>query len=418
MLSRGLHLSDLFEEELSELDEQERGYLTRIAAVLPSTYQALARRFDDDPFLRPILEKLTHRKLLRFSAGSYDTYNDVFKDFLLYERMPEQGQSELLRLGLVSVMRAFRSLKGLNHIDPQEVSKSWDKSITGTYNLLREMRLAGLVIKSPTGWEVPEVVRQYEHQGRLGEFVRQSLLKNRLVHSILVELEKSGPLTRSQIASWLQTRFPFISAGERVWYQYATTLSDWLARLNLAELSGERLGPWRGSADVARDLGNLAQSGRGFRPKKAHFLPGASWSTILSAWNLIESGKGHGQDHRRGFIAARHDLLKIGAITEEAGKMFRLKRTFAQMRGDVDLLLKGEPYTEFWRRINSGQSLPDAAKGLFQIESLAPGTKAWLLRRLANWGRHFGHVAMSARISHQEAGDEHQFDLEIEGLPG
>lgn len=270
MLSGGLHLSDLFEEELAELDEQERGYLTRVAALLPSTYQALARRFEDDPFLRPMLEKLTHRKLLRFSAGTYDTYNDVFKDFLLYERLPEQGQSELVRIGLVSVMKSFRALGGKRRFEPSELSKTLDKSVTGTYNVLRDMRLCGLVAKGSGGWEVPEVVRQYEHQGRLGEYVRQSVLKNHIVAALLIELEKAGKLGKRQLADWLKGRFPFVSVKDDVWHQYATTLSDWLVRLHLAELdASESLTPWRGSPDAAKNLGNLAVFGRGARPKKA-----------------------------------------------------------------------------------------------------------------------------------------------------
>jgi hypothetical protein len=176
LLSSGLHLEDLFEEELAELDEHERGYLTRLASVLPATYQALSRRFEDDPFLRKMLEKLTARRLLRLSAGTYDTYNDVFKEFLIYERLPERSQSQIFRTGLVPVMQAFKALGGQNRIDPEEFGRALGRPLGSTYNTLRELRLAGLVAKTPNGWIVPEVVREFEHQGRLGEYVRQSVI--------------------------------------------------------------------------------------------------------------------------------------------------------------------------------------------------------------------------------------------------
>lgn len=401
MLSSGLHLSDLFEEELAELDEQERGYLTRVAAVLPATYQALARRFEDDPFLRPMLEKLTHRKLLRFSAGTYDTYNDVFKDFLLYERMPEQGQSELLRIGLVTVMKAFRALGGARSFEPAAFSKTLEKSLTGTYNILREMRLCGLVVKSSNGWEVPEVVRQYEHQGRLGEYVRQSVLKNRVVVSLLVDLEKSGEITRRELADWLKNRFPFVSVKDDVWHQYATTLADWMGRLNLAEFdSGESILPWRGSLDEAKNLGNLAVSGRGARPKKAAFLPSCDWITLRSTFELVRAGSGNGIKLRRGEMAARQDLVRIGAVVEEAGKRFVAQMSFEDCEDRVRNMLSGEPYAQFWLVISDGHSYEDAVSAAFDVSDLALGTKIWLAKKLTNWGREFNFVPKRIRVRH------------------
>lgn len=419
LLSSGLHLSDLFEEELAELDEHERGYLTRVAAVLPATYQSLARRFDDDPFLRPMLEKLTHRKLLRFSAGTYDTYNDVFKDFLLYERLPEQGQSELLRIGLVSVMKAFRTIGGIKRLDPAELARTWDKTISGVYNVLRDMRLAGLVIKSASGWEVPDVVRQYEHQDRLGEFVRQSVLRNHIVAAFIVELEKSGGISKQEAASWLRARFPFVTVRDDVWYQYATTLSDWLVRLNLAELSSDGVGPWRGSAEAARDLGNLAVSGRGARPKKSSFVPSTNWVTVCSVRQLISEGRGDGMSLRRSEHAARQDLLKLEAITEEAGKRFRVREDFAQFEARVRDLLSTEPYLTFWSDIRAGKGFEFAATGLASMDSLAPGTRNWLCKKLANWGRSLGFLPKGFRASSKtHMKSEQQNFLPLLGVEG
>lgn len=422
LLSSGLHLSDLFEEELAELDEHERGYLTRVAAVLPATYHALARRFDDDPFLRPMLEKLTHRKLLRFSAGTYDTYNDVFKDFLLYERMPEQGQSELLRIGLVSVMQAFRAVGGDKRLEPGELAEKWDKPLTGVYNVLRDMRLAGLVVRTQSGWEVPDVVRQYEHQGRLGEFVRQSVLRNRIAAAFIVDLEKSGKMSRSDAALWLRDRFPFVSVRDEVWHQYATTLSDWLARLNLAEISSDFVSPWRGNADAAKELGNLAVSGRGARPKKAVFVPSTNWVTVCSVWKLIAKGAGDGMNLRRGEHAARQDLLKLDAITEEAGKRFRVREDFLQFEARVRALLETEPYASFWAHVKRGDGFEIAARALASMEDLAPGTRDWLCKKLSNWGRQFellprGFRAASKprRLAAQQA--SLRLELESEGPP-
>ena len=130
------------------MDEHERGYLTRLAAVLPATYQSLARRFENDPLLRGTLEKLTSRRILRLSAGTYDTYNDVFKDFLLYERLPERSHSHMFRMGIVPVMIAFHAIGGESRVDPDSLGAKLGISLGRYYNTLRELRLAGLVARS------------------------------------------------------------------------------------------------------------------------------------------------------------------------------------------------------------------------------------------------------------------------------
>jgi hypothetical protein len=281
LLSSGLQLKQLFQEEIAELDELERGYLVRLAAVLPATYHALSHHFEGDPLLRQMLESLTGRRLLRLSAGTYDTYNDVLKDFLLYERLPDRSEAQALRYGLAPVMRAFRALEGRNEVIPEEFAAALGKSLGSTYNLLRELRLAGLVARGETGWSVPTVVRQYEHQERLGEYVRQSIIKNRLVSDLLALFETRGSIPRTEIVEILQNALPFVQATELVWDGYARCVLDWLVGLKFAVVNeNDIVEPVGGDKEeVIRSLGNLHLAGRGTRGRSRAFLPQASWGT-------------------------------------------------------------------------------------------------------------------------------------------
>jgi hypothetical protein len=89
LMPAALRLDDLFDEELEELDELERDYLVQITHRFPARYQELDRYFDEEPYPPGILEKLTRDRLLRLSGSTYDTYNDVFKEYLVYKRLPD-----------------------------------------------------------------------------------------------------------------------------------------------------------------------------------------------------------------------------------------------------------------------------------------------------------------------------------------
>jgi hypothetical protein len=413
LLSSGLHLGDLFEEELAELDEHERGYLTRIAAVLPATYQVIARRFEDDPFLPQMLETLTTRRLLRLSAGTYDTYNDVFKDFLLYERLPERSHAQILRMGLIPVMQAFRALGGVSSFDPAALSAEWAKPQTGVYNLLRDLRIAGLVAKTSQGWFVPDVVRQYEHQNRLGEFVRQSLLRNRLVSDLLVEIERRGSIPRRDVAAWLRGYSRFVKAKEAVWSVYANILVDWVIRLRLADhTTDDCLVPSRADRSAIHvSLGNLAFPGRGPRPSETPFIPQISLSTATRVLRKANAGRVPRTALRRLERAARDDLGRLGAVMIEKDGSATALMTEQQFDAVVKDLLNTEPYQKFWKLLLDGTRWDVAIEQAFALSRLAKATRHGLGLKLANWGRAYGHLPR--RLSCAKRRDSRELELTL-----
>lgn len=395
LLSSGLHLVDLFEEELSELDEIERGYLTRVAGTLPATYHALMHRYEGDPQLPRMLEKLTSRRILRFSAGTYDTYNDVFKDFLLYDRLPERSQSALFKLGPGPVMKAFRSLRGKNSIDVSALGQSLGKSQGGTYNTLRELRLAGLVSRDPDGWIVPQVVRDYEHQNRLGEYVRQSLLRNGAVSTFLVELEKAGEISFSDVKSFLREHFPFTQARDGVWDSYARTFIAWLQELGFVEADESSNVKTRSHAEVEKvvdTLGNLHLSGRGSRPRKGFFLPSKEISVLLKVLDKISRGDVRADVLSRSERAALYDLGRLQAAEFDGNGLARALVTPERLRELIAQMMGSVPYTEFWSAVASGCGFVDAVTQVFGLENLAESTRQTLAEKLVSWGKHVGHL--------------------------
>jgi hypothetical protein len=394
LISRGLHLEDLFEEEMAELDEHERGYLTSIAGYLPASYQALARSFKNDPLLSGMLEKLTSKGMLRFSAGTYDTYNDVLKDYILYERLPERAYSPVYRLGIVPVMDAFRRLGARTSFSPDEFSGLLGKSVGGTYSLLREMRLAGLVARSAGGWFVPEVVRQFEHRGRLGEYVRRSVLRNRVVADLMLELERSGPLKKDMMASWLHDKVPFVEAGEDVWAVYANRLIDWCRRLLLLRIDSRgilRLGSLS-SEEAAEKIGNLELTGRGERPGDAAFAPSVPWTTAAKVLEKAGMAPLGGAGLRRSETMAIIDLKRVGALVAQKDRSVAATESVAVFQERMHTLFSKQPYSRYWELLRKGVPWDEAMLKAFGFVNLTKSTRRWLGKRLANWGRQLGFL--------------------------
>jgi hypothetical protein len=96
LLQQGLRAEDLFEEDMAGLSETDKALLRRIAAHLPATGEELARDLEAEASaerLRDRLNDFLGKKLLRLSGDVFDTYNDVFKTYLVLNQSPSvQGQ--------------------------------------------------------------------------------------------------------------------------------------------------------------------------------------------------------------------------------------------------------------------------------------------------------------------------------------
>ena len=108
-----------------------------------------------------------------------------------------------------------------------------DKSF---YNLIREMRLLGLVTVENDNVtlqiDLPTEEKGFEEVFR--EHVRERLRRNRLVSHILEMLEAEGTLTTDKVSSLLADRCPYISATQSTWSLYSRVFAEWMDTADLA----------------------------------------------------------------------------------------------------------------------------------------------------------------------------------------
>jgi hypothetical protein len=96
LIETNLKLRDLFEADLAGLDDEERSLLGAIAPLLPTTLRRLSESFEIsniDRSLHRFIDKRILVKITEDSGGSfadvkYDTYSDIFREFLITGNIP------------------------------------------------------------------------------------------------------------------------------------------------------------------------------------------------------------------------------------------------------------------------------------------------------------------------------------------
>jgi len=231
--TRVLNVDELFDEDLQGLSSTEDEVLRRIAKLAPILVSELGDEFDP-----AVVQSLINQRLVVRVANKYDIYWDIFRDYLNTGRLPVQ-ENYILRLTVASVlprMKKLVELGGSLRIDAFADHAGLGKQ--SLYNLLRDLRVLGLVTvddeKISTQAPFPGGA---EFDGAIRSFLRDKLIRNRMVLGLLNQLEEQDSLQVEEIAQLLSEMASYVSAADTTWQQYARAMSDWLDFADLAVFS-------------------------------------------------------------------------------------------------------------------------------------------------------------------------------------
>lgn len=399
LFATGLRLDDLFDEELEGLDEIERDYIARIASRLPADYNQLQRQFDEDPLLPKILDKLTRSRLLRLTGATYDTYNDVFKEYLKYNKLPEFSYLCIYRQPPSTVLAAFHDSFEKDPFTSEELAKILKKSQGSVFNIVRELRSFNLIVADGDRWCIPQTVKDIYNRGRLGEYIRRQLLENEIISRLIRHVSQDGRFPSDRLTDYLQEQFPFIEAAPKTWAIYATILRAWVTETKLLELTDDLnlVQPVETRATQIENLGNMMTTstlGRRGAYSQHHpadlFLPNcANFKSVEQTLFSLQNGTPIAEIKDR---TALTDLKNGGWLINNRPT----SATGEEFRNLVKEAITKECFNPVWEAVGNGQP------ALAAFQHLAGGyteeTLKWKLKMLVRWAKELGIIAKS-RIS-------------------
>ena len=384
LADRSFNLEDLFKEELRELDEIERDYLKRIAHYLPADTNELQHQFKEDTFLLKTLNKLTSVKLLRLTGVTYDTYSDVFKEYLKTEKIPEYHPATIYRLFPNSVLAVFHDLiKNRKTIFPIEDIQDLSKVTKGhAFNLIKELRNLDLVRAVGEYWEIPKPVLDLYSEESFGEYIRNQIIGNELVIKLINFLAEEKTLTLQTLPCFLSEQFPFIEANDKTWTTYSNILISWLELTqiivigsddNLSIISKE-------SEKINIELGNLTDiSLTGRRYKTEYFLPSTSFKNVEECFRVICNDISQIKNANPKAIS---DLRNGGWLSNNILNIDNL----SEFKKQAIERIETESHDIIWQAAKRGEFLFKIFKETFG-EYYSDETNRWRLIKLINWGR-------------------------------
>lgn len=390
LFDSGLGLDHLFNEELEGLDEIDRDYLTKMAQYLPATREQLEKLFDEDHLLSKIIDTLVKRNILRVEGRTYDIYNDVFKDFLVHNTLPELRRAFVYRLYPAQVIKTFKTLVdtfGYNKPFSESDLKEFFTNKDTKSHIMKELGNVGLLKKDTDFRIIPKILQDVSEQNNLGDYVRQNLRKNNLIREILELTKEKGSfsLSQSNLLIYLKEKFIFTTANEKTWNQYANILKKWIKEFYILEIKDDNfILPTIDRQEITQRLGNCEF----LTPVKASnnnkidvFLP-------IQSWNEVESVAIQLLNNQSNKVKLKiTDLKKLKMISNNQPVFSSLEG----LREFVITLLIQEPYSQIWSSV-----LEDKLSVVTMQKILNNDLKEQTIKRrlhiLLDWGQKLGII--------------------------
>lgn len=387
LIGAGLKLNDLFEEELEGLDEIEKDYLTKIAAKLPADFNELQYQFDEDPMLVKVLDKLTTSRLVRLSGSTYDTYNDVFKEYLVYKKLPEFRQLTIYRMYPSSVITQFHKLISVTPLTITNIKEKLDVSEGYAFNLVKELRNLDLLDAARSGgWLIPTNIKDIYSQGLLAGYLRRKLMDNHLVEGLLRKILSGDAVSENDIPEYFSTSYPFIEASDKTWRLYSTILKSWLLALKIVEIDkqGKMTSSDMSHNEASTKLGNLKQISGLRAGNKGLFFPVTSHAKMTKVTTMILNGD---EPSEKEDLKANADLKNAGILV---GGQLAVSNT-EELNEALSAQILDDGYSEFWEAIRLGNPCYEIFKTIVG-EKLTESTIKWRLRKLTALAKNLGVI--------------------------
>jgi len=317
LVQAGLKPEELFGEELADLDETDKDFIRRLAHYLPATISELHDVFGDGESLSKRINTLQTHRLIRLTGRTYDTYNDVLKEYLKTGSIPF-GIKYVFRTSPIATLHLLDRIINHSWKTLTEIREKERKSIGGILNRLRELRLLGLLDYSRGKITLAEVTIDAYQNERIGQLLKDRVRQNGLVKDILDRIAVSERIKFSDLIELMKASMPLLEVSEDTWDTYAKNLSVWLDKTGLASLSGKDLIPCGERKGITRE--ELTRvGGRSRTIPSAFFLPAAYITELFTVMELIRQVSAGGQG-ARGVITATHkedaldDCFAVGLV--------------------------------------------------------------------------------------------------------
>ncbi len=272
---RALKIEELFKKDLVGLSATEFACVRQVASDAPADFYKISAAFGDD-----IVNQLLDKRLIIRSGPKLSIYWDIFREYVLTERVPYIPTTYVPQANLPSYLTALRLLIRDQQTTYEMIAKELEVSAGTADNIVRDMVMVGHAEASRQAGKVACLTNEDE--------ARETFIAFCESHTIYRALDerfgRGKPFTDEDAIELTRQAYSERGVSDKIMSPYGRRLLSWLIAAGLTKKEG-RLYYLTGGAGARISLDiRPARRGAGI------FLGSSIPAKATAAYDLISSG--------------------------------------------------------------------------------------------------------------------------------
>jgi len=238
-------IRQLFDNDLEGLSAEDHACIRAVAESAPVPIHTLSLNFSDQ-----IITGLIERRLLISSGGQLSLYSDIFRDYVLYKRLPRIPNTYCPYVSVPRLVQCVSLLGRVTETTYAELAKSLNIALTSADNIARDLFHMKLVrLSRAQGQILSSVDSSQTATTRIVEF-----LKSHIILEVLDKETASETGTEfSEVVDYAVNAYRFSSMSRATIEQYCAQILRLSGSVGLIEKSATKFWWGRPIRDLASE---------------------------------------------------------------------------------------------------------------------------------------------------------------------
>ncbi|WP_143329875.1 hypothetical protein [Burkholderia sp. AU31652] len=229
ILNKALNVEELFKKDLSGLNANEHACLRRIALESPAEFFQIENTFDGDT-----VKRLIDKRLIIRNATKLILYWDIFRDYVLTERVPFIPIRYIPRTHVSSYKQALQALLEKRRITQSTLERRLKIGAGTADNVARDLVMIGNAERLRKEGKI-ELLQDGE--AAVCGAIHRFLLNHEVLRRLVVVHGPGFKVSESQIAEIMKDVFLGSDFAEKTWLTYTKLFVRWLEAFKLISTS-------------------------------------------------------------------------------------------------------------------------------------------------------------------------------------
>lgn len=305
VLVRALRIEDLFKKDLEGLAAPEFDCIKKIAEEAPADFYKISRTYGD-----AIVNQLLDKRLIIRSGARLSIYWDIFREYVLDERVPYIPTTYVPQANIRSYLKAVQILIRDQKATYGQIATELGVSPGTADNIVRDLVMVG---HAEANRQAGEVFSITDEEGARAAFVA-FCESHTIYRSLDTMFDRGQAFTADRVIEVAREVYGSRGLSERVSSPYARRLLTWLIAAGLARREGHQF-------LLTKTVGNrMSFEIRPTRRSAGIFLGGSTPAKLVSALEAIGKGASLIEVEERYGRYPISDMLNLDVI-DENGKV-------------------------------------------------------------------------------------------------